>query len=1180
MSVPDNFIPGTGPNLVEASAGTGKTTWMVRTAVRLLLQDDGLPPVARPERLLGVTFMRAATAELKERIRLALQLAKRIRDGAAPEPHELWMQQMLRAGGEAMSQRLDATLASIDRLAVTTIHGFCKGALEEFALECGVPVGLRFIEQDQEYREQAVADEWRALTWEPGPVSHFVMTERMSGDTKKATRWSPDDLARAAKVVRQGIGAERPQRIDREAALEAVHASLRPILTHWDETRLRSFRDSITWNKGGITVEQMDKLCTAMHVLSSGQTPVIADIARWSTSSVTAVSHKTAKINKQLIPGEKFLTACEAVRAAYDAASASIWQDVVLSVAERMEQAMERDRVAGFDEMIAFLQRALTHATTGPRLREVLSQRYDAVLVDEFQDTDWAQWSIFSTTFGLNPLVLVGDPKQSIFGFRGADITAYRDAQGSALALGEGRVLSLDTNYRTDQALVQATEILFTQTQTPFDVDKRVLDFERVTAARAEPTLIDNARRPMVLVDLQPDNAPEQEAKITRFIAAEVARLLRDPSVQYFDSATKAWRRLKTSDIAILVSANRQAVPLLNALHAHRVPAVSGATGDITDSAMWQDVLLIISAIENPASPSVVRRALSTSIGGYTAREIAALGTDERTWRQLVDRFAEAGRDWASYGVLPALTRLSNEWDARNKLAAYRDGERRLTDFRHILSLLQEGEREGHRNPTMLLSWAHAFAAESDRDAEYRQQHLESDAEAVTVNTVHVAKGREWPVVFCGYLWKGRQDKETSPRIARFADGSRKILFGEKHPDELDGDSELSESLRLAYVALTRARSRTYVVWATGRGEGKGAIHHLLNGVGGGGATPAQALAGAHPEIISRLSEEDLAGISEFPESDGNSGVSALASRSVGLAADQTRSWSVSSYSRFTQGLKLSANFSEAGPVDETEGQLDDSERANQLPGGAHTGNALHELFERFDFTTLGDTAALDQIIRDVLSRYALPRPGADVEQRAAAIDLVRRMTVATLSTPIPGAALPLAAVGMDRTLREWRFNLSMAHVSPTRIATVFKEHGETWLAESYAEELMRVSRADIDGFLTGVVDLVTEIDGRWWIVDWKSNTLGAVAASYDVDTVRRVMVNEHYVLQYHIYVVALHRFLRSRLGDRYDYARDFGGVGYAFLRGLAMGAPAWFTDRPSPALVDALDACIGGYAR
>ena len=175
---------------------------------------------------------------------------------------------------------------------------------------------------------------------------------------------------------------------------------------------------------------------------------------------------------------------------------------------------------------------------------------------------------------------------------------------------------------------------------------------------------------------------------------------------------------------------------------------------------------------------------------------------------------------------------------------------------------------------------------------------------------------------------------------------------------------------------------------------------------------------------------------------------------------------------------------------------------------------------------------------------------------------------------------MPLAAVGMDRTLREWRFNLSMAHVSPVRLAAVFREHGEAWLAKSYAEELRHVARAEIDGFLTGVVDLVTEIDGRWWIVDWKSNTLGAVAASYDVDTVRRVMVNEHYVLQYHIYVVALHRFLRSRLGKRYDYERDFGGVGYAFLRGLAMGAPAWFTDRPSPALVDALDACIGGYVR
>jgi len=192
----------------------------------------------------------------------------------------------------------------------------------------------------------------------------------------------------------------------------------------------------------------------------------------------------------------------------------------------------------------------------------------------------------------------------------------------------------------------------------------------------------------------------------------------------------------------------------------------------------------------------------------------------------------------------------------------------------------------------------------------------------------------------------------------------------------------------------------------------------------------------------------------------------------------------------------------------------------------------------------------------------------------------VRRMMNAALATPIPGASKALVTVANGQTLREWRFHLSMENVSPAQFASVFAKHGEKWLSELYAPSLARATRAEIDGFLTGIVDLVALVDGRWWIVDWKSNTLGTNATAYGADACRQVMINEHYVLQYHIYIVALHRFLRSRLGGAYDYDRDFGGVGYAFLRGLAMGGPSWFVDRPSLALVEALDACIGGYAR
>lgn len=1178
MNATDTYLPGIGPNLVEASAGTGKTTWMVTTAVRLLLQDEGMPAVARIDRILAVTFTRAATAELKERIRTCLLRVRAIREGGAALTGEQWIPAMLARGGARMSHRLNLALGNIDRLAVTTIHGFCKGVLQEFALECGVPAGLQFIEKDRDYRDEAVRDEWRALTWNAGRISAMVMSERTSGVSGRRNRWSPDLLERSARIVRQGIGAVRPERVDRDRVLDAVYRMLPDLLTRWNETRLREFCAQIKWNKGGLNSGHVDALCAAMAAIRSGAIVDISALTCWARSYIESVAHKANKVNRALIPAERFLDDCEGVKVAYESAIDVVWQDAVLAVAERMESAMQRDNVAGFDEMIGFLQRAIVSEMTGPRLRQALADRYNAVLVDEFQDTDWAQWTIFFETFSLRPLILVGDPKQSIYGFRGADISAYRMAKTTAKSAGPDRVSTLGTNYRSDRGLVEATEVLFTQTDRPFDVDKGDLDFELVQAARAEPTFIDPSHCPMVLVDLEDAGVPAQEAKIVGFIAAEVARLLRDPAVRYCEPSHDP-RPLRPSDIAVLVSANRQAVPIVDALKSKRIAAVSGASGDIVDSVTWRDIMLIIAAIEDPSDPRVVRRALSTSLAGWSAAELAALGQDGERWHDIVDRLAEARRDWMSFGVLAALMRLINEWKGRAGMASHADGERRLTDFRHVISILQEAEVGGQRSPSQLLVWARAYAAESDRDAEYRQQQLESDEDAVTVSTVHIAKGLEWPVVICAYLWKAPIDRQTSPRVARFRDGSRRIVFQDGLADsEIPGDSVLSEYLRLAYVALTRARSRTYVVWAKTRGD-PGAIHHLIGSLGAGAESPATVLAKRHPTLIDRLSEADIASLPEFPESNTD-GQKPLEARVTHTGPAQTRSWTVSSYSRFTQGLKSAARSAEAHLLDEAETIADDSLRADQLPGGVHTGNALHELLERFDFAQVGDETGTNEAIGAVLRRYDLPRANADGAEREAARELVMRMMRGTLTTSIPGAVHPLNTVPLGHTLREWRFNLSMEGVSPARLADVFKAHAPGWVADTYAPLLARVSSRDIDGFLTGIVDLVAKIGDQWWVIDWKSNILGPNAEAYESNACRRAMIDEHYVLQYHLYVVALHRFLRMRMKTGYDYERDMGGVGYAFLRGLSMGAPAWFTDRPPFALVEALDGAIGGYSR
>lgn len=1180
MSVPADFISGDGPHLVEASAGTGKTTWMVRTAVRLLLQDAGVPTVRNAEHLLAVTFTRAATAELKERLRRELLSVDRLSKGFAGGAHDGWIVQMLAAGGAPMKARLRAALDSIDRLAVTTIHGFCKGVLEEFALECGVPVGLRFIDSDFEYLDGAAADEWRALTWAPGPVSAHVLGARASDKT----RWSPKELRRGAERVLGAAGAVRPARAKEGEAFAPVRTALTQLLPGWDEARLRAFYAAAEWNKGKPTIADVDALSEAMSTLARGEEPEIAHITKWARSAITPVATKRSTEQRARLAGESFLDLCERVLEAQQVSDKLLWQEAVLSIVDRAERAMRADRVTSFNGMISMLRDAVDDGAAGERLRATLSSRYDAVLVDEFQDTDWAQWRIFSNTFGRRPLILVGDPKQSIYGFRGADITAYRAAKKEACAYGNDRVASQTDNYRSDAPLIDATEKLFSLTDRPFDVDTAVLRYEPVNAARATDSITDNHpdRRALSFFDLGDGTAERLEGSTARAIADEIARLLSDPGVTIVSGGDAAPRAVKASDIAILVSANRQAVPLQRALRALRIPAVTGTTGAITESPTWHDLMYLIDAIDDHSDQRVVRRALATPIGGYTAQRLLALEQDAVLWRRLVERLAEARHDWESVGVLAALMRLTNEWGAREALATFPDGERRLTDFRHTITLLQEAEREGHRAPMRLRSWAAAFAKAGNVDSDRRQQHLESDAEAVTISTVHGAKGLEWPIVFCGYLWKGVRERSDTPRVARFADGSQRLVFdgatlldGETPPD-----SALSEGLRLAYVALTRARSRTYVVWARDGGKGIPPLMHLMGSlaIGGSSESPAAVIASRYPGVIGCSSREDLAVMMR-----GRAPIAPIApiaplARTAVLAPGQTRSWTVSSYTRFTKGLKAHAAVAptilEPGPVDEAEAEVSPEIRADQLPGGTHTGNALHDLFERLDFTSVGEQATVDAAIGKMLTDFSLPRADADAAQRAGAAQLVRRMLSATLGAPIPGATSPLSAVQREETLREWRFNIPMHDVSAQRLAAVFRAEGG--LGARYAAMLDRSGRSAIDGYLTGSVDLVALIDGKWWIIDWKSNTLGDDAAAYDVASCAEAMIEAHYLLQYHLYVVALHRFLRSRLGARYDYERDFGGVGYAFLRGLAMGAPAWFTDRPSLAMVEALDACIG----
>lgn len=1161
MTSEAELIRGNSIHLVEASAGTGKTTWMVRAATQLILGDRrAVPRVQNPERLLAVTFTNAATAELKERLRSALLRAQAIAAGAAPTEQERWLADACAHARDAAT--IDAVARSLDRLTVTTIHGFCKGVLEEFPFECGVAPGLTFIEQADAYLDEAVADEWRHRRWDGNRLGAIA---------------SPGELGKQARRVRGAIGAVRPSREELAARIAegevALRAPLDALRDAFDQARLERLVAQTQWNAKQVrSAADVATLAAAIaQYQATGHWE--GDLANWTSAAIAKAANGTKKhaAGRAQMLAEPILPLVDAAEPLLATRELLLSQDAVLAVVERTERAMTAARVAAFVDMVALVERAVRDPVNGPRLRRALADRYDVVLVDEFQDTDWAQWRIFASLFESKPLVMVGDPKQSIYKFRGADITAYHEARAARV-----HEHTLRTNYRSDAGLVRAVHALFTGHSRPFAVPRERLDFPTVDAERKSAALADSAARPLTFLDAGAGNADDIERRGIRATADEIARLLSDARISVRPTERAAPRAVQPSDIAVLVAENRQAGLVVRALRGRGIAAVASATGDITASAAWEDVRAVVEAIHDHADGRVVRRALISALGGWSAEELRAPTRDTDTWRRTLERLAEARRDWSALGATQALLRLFRDWHAVERAAALGDGERRLTDLRQVIGLLQVAEREGAHGPGALLDWMRRFAAESDEKAEVRQLQLESDADAVQVSTVHGAKGLEYGIVFCPFLWKGKSDRVELPRVERDRDGTRRVVFTE--PDHEIDDPEAngdSEQLRLAYVALTRAKWRTYCVIGQRAGRAQwtdGPILHLLSEKDGG----ANQLASEHPELVEvgLVDAHDAPAPVVAPQS-------AAPLRAVVrvLAAQQRTSWGVTSYTGLTRRLKGTELAELAPRLDDVESAPESALDDDGLPGGAQTGDALHEMLEVLDYQAIEDRPALDALIASTLDRYAIPGPHAGAVERAAAQDVARRMLLGALTTPFDTGASPLSTLPRHAGFREWRFHLSVATLSPQTVAAVFRTHGASWLADSYARSLEVAPSGALEGFLTGVVDLMALHDGRWWIVDWKTNTLGRAREHYAAPALRRAMQQHHFVLQYHLYVLALHRFLRARLGARYDYERDVGGVGYAFLRGLASDVPSWFTDRPSLALVQALDDALAGAA-
>ena len=519
--------------------------------------------------------------------------------------------------------------------------------------------------------------------------------------------------------------------------------------------------------------------------------------------------------------------------------------------------------------------------------------------------------------------------------------------------------------------------------------------------------------------------------------------------------------------------------------------------------------------------------------------------------------------------------------------------------------MLHEAEGAADRSPEDLLHWLRTRHDQTLSSREKAELRLESDDRAVQITTVHNAKGLEYEVVFLPYLWdvhaKDYDADFTGERapLVHLDDG--RVVYDLGSPDreahkQIREAERLAEFLRLAYVALTRARERAYVAWGAANEAELSALGLLLSGHDATAETDAalaaavrqsarkadplaalQALADAHPDVMEvrplpdRVPPARPVAPGEDTAAGPGSGARALADAGRQRAGD---TWARASFSAWTSGRHTALAAADE-PDDDAPREPDEPAGIHAWAAGTTPGTALHTIIEHADWPAEPDDETRErrrESVARTLAGFGLDKPRvhrAPIDPAAETLAMLDRLDRAGL---FDGGRLADA----DATADEWQFTFPLARVAPHGLAQAFRQHGADPFGAEYADALAALSRDAADGFMTGSADLVARHGDRWWIVDWKSNRLGPDASAYGPDALAETMRERHYGLQLTLYTLGLHRYLRTRI-DGYDYDTHVGGATYVFLRGLADDDPAAgvFSHRPPLALIDALDALL-----
>ncbi len=1139
-----------GRFLLEAGAGTGKTYALTALVLWFMLRDRLLPG-----RILCVTFTRAATAEL--RLRISSRLEELLHHARAKQRGQLTscadplLLALLEHVDDGSLQHLELCYKQLANAAIFTIDGFCQRLLSENALAGGSSFQLELVPDLGQIQLQVLADllrnELELLPHALIQVLHdspaAIFPNQKSALTTPESWLEMFQQLQSQKQLKLRVTRKPAAVSDTQWQLAYTQAR-----SAWNQDDVCALLLSSDLKKNIYKDTSVIQWCADieswLNDVEQVSTPVKA-LERMTPESLASGCKKGADppAHEFFMHTRPLLEFLEQRQTWLKACGLRFAARLYVRYTRALRHRLASLGLTSHGDALEQLSHAIDRDADG-RLASRVSQQFPVALIDEFQDTDPVQVKVFTKLLHNSCTYFIGDPRQAIYRFRGADISAYLKAASLC-----DTQYCLDYNWRSSPALVASLNALFQRQPDAFLL-------KGIPVPNVQPALSDES-------DLQLDSDPDSHKTPLRFwsmptqhknkpaLLSEIMSSVADDISWLLDKASRGRARLPLNhgdtrplhggDIAVLVHSHAQGQIISTELKARGIPHVLRSRHSVLESAEAQDLVALLKLLNSPGRDGLLSTVLTGSLLGYSGDTLLQLQSDHQSWSGWQQEVSFWQELLQHQGAATVIEFLLFRRGGATRLPGDGSAERTLVNWQHLGELCASAGSAAH-DPAALLNWL--LATRDTAGSESHQLRLENEGQLVQVLTIHVSKGLEYAVVYCPTLALAKESRISLPIL--YHDKQHRMIATFPAPEDatfaeastVSAAESLAEQIRLCYVAMTRARSRLVIPLPQAglRGSAPSVLDWLLFGKQQAFLCASATDASAE---IEQLPQAIACCCLDVPHMGDNAAISQSTEQLEILEYSRRTvdaGWRITSFSALSSGLH---EGDDAHDREQGSPSVSEQDAGALLPRGAGMGTLLHELLEKVEFHRSRNTDYLLECCSTVLQ--TTPQRGLEAASLLPLLQL-------WLSQPLGNGLPSLSQLQPSSVFKELEFHLSTAKASSERIIDLLQRF--RWPEQHGSLSIGSLGAGAVESFLTGFIDLVFFHEGRWHIVDYKSNHLGPDYRSYDQSPLKQSIRASSYWLQYLIYTLALDRLLATRVTG-YQYELHMGGAHYLYLRGM-----------------------------